>query len=66
MQKQQFRWNLRFKTSNAYVGTIYLADPLPQIKDMIMIGDKKYSIVEIAPGSTRDSSEVYVEEAKKS
>lgn len=65
MAKQQFRWNLRLKKSNAYMGTLYLGDPLPQTEDIIMIGDTKYSIVEIQPGSTRDSNEVYVEEWKK-
>lgn len=47
------------------MGTLYLGDPLPQTEDIIMIGDTKYSIVEIQPGSTRDSNEVYVEEWKK-
>jgi hypothetical protein len=65
MAKQQHRWNLKLKKSNSYLGTIYLGEPLPQIEDMIMIGDKKYMIVEIKAESSRDSSEVYVEEAKK-
>jgi hypothetical protein len=66
MAKQQYRWNLRMKKSNAYLGTVYLGDPLPEIEDVIMIGDKKYAILEIKAGSSRDSNEVYVEEAKKS
>jgi hypothetical protein len=65
MAKQQHRWNLKLKKSNSYLGTVYLGEPLPQIEDVIMIGDKKYSIIEINPGSTHDSSDVYVGEAKK-
>lgn len=65
MAKQQHRWNLKLKKSNSYLGTIYLEEPFPQIEDVIMIGDKKYSIIEIIPESTRGSSDVYVEEAKK-
>jgi hypothetical protein len=65
MAKQQYRWNFRLKKSNVYLGTIYLAEPLPQIDDIVMIGEKKYMIIEIVVGSTRDSSEVYVEEEKK-
>jgi hypothetical protein len=65
MAKQQHRWNLKNKKGNSYLGTVYLGEPLPQIEDVIMIGEKKYSIVEINQGSAHDSSDVYVEEAKK-
>ncbi|MCR8629811.1 MULTISPECIES: hypothetical protein [Paenibacillus] len=65
MSKQQQRWNLKLKKSNSYLGTVYLGEPLPLIEDVIMIGDKKYSIIEIIPGTTHDSSDVFVEEAKK-
>ncbi|CAH1204748.1 hypothetical protein PAECIP111891_02596 [Paenibacillus allorhizoplanae] len=63
MTKQQHRWNLRLKTSNMYLGTVYLGDPLPEVEDVIMIGEKKYTILEL--GSTRDASDVFVEEVKK-
>ena len=63
MTKQQHRWNLRLKSSNMYLGTIYLGDPLPEVEDVIMIGEKKYTILEL--GSTRDASDVFVEEVKK-
>ncbi|MGG1553172.1 MULTISPECIES: hypothetical protein [Paenibacillus] len=63
MTKQQHRWNLRLKSSNVYLGTVYLSEPLPEVEDVIMIGDKKYSILEL--GSTRDASDVFVEEVKK-
>ncbi|MDD9270089.1 hypothetical protein ACFPES_23830 [Paenibacillus sp. GCM10023248] len=63
MTKQQHRWNLRLKSSNVYLGTVYLADPLPEVEDVIMIGDKKYTILEL--GSNRDASDVFVEEVKK-
>ncbi|MDF2960634.1 MAG: hypothetical protein K0S39_2369 [Paenibacillus sp.] len=65
MSKQQHRWNLKLKKSNSYLGTVYLGEPLPQIDDVIMIGDKKYSIIEINPGSTPDLSDVFVDEVKK-
>jgi hypothetical protein len=65
MSKQQHRWSLKLKKSNSYLGTVYLGDPLPQIEDVIMIGDKKYLIIEIKPGTTHDSSDVFVEETKK-
>jgi hypothetical protein len=61
MANQQYRWNLRLKKSNQYLGTMYLGDPLPEIDDIIMIGDKKYKIIELIPGSSRDSSDVYLE-----
>jgi hypothetical protein len=64
MAKQQYRWNIRLKKSNVNLGTVYLEDPLPQIDDVIMIGEKKYSIIEIVV-SSRDSSDVFVEEPKK-
>jgi hypothetical protein len=63
MTKQQHRWNLRLKSSNVYLGTVYLGDPLPEVEDVIMIGDKKYTILEL--GSNRDASDVFVEEVKK-
>ncbi|KQX64665.1 MULTISPECIES: hypothetical protein [unclassified Paenibacillus] len=63
MTKQQHRWNLRLKSSNVYLGTVYLGDPLPEIEDVIMIGEKKYTILEL--GSNRDASDVFVEEVKK-
>ncbi|CAN7503304.1 hypothetical protein [Paenibacillus sp. LjRoot56] len=63
MTKQQHRWNLRLKSSNMYLGTVYLGDPLPEVEDVIMIGEKKYAILEL--GSTRDASDVFVEEVKK-
>jgi len=63
MTKQQHRWNLRLKSSNVYLGTVYLGDPLPEIEDVIMIGDKKYTILEL--GSARDANDVFVEEVKK-
>ncbi|AEI40748.1 hypothetical protein [Paenibacillus mucilaginosus] len=65
MAKPQFRWNIKLKKSNSYLGTVYLEEPLPEVEDVIMIGDKKYSLVEIQPGSTRDSHDVFVEEVKK-
>ncbi|MNH96290.1 hypothetical protein D3C73_489570 [compost metagenome] len=65
MAKQQYRWNLRMKKSNEYLGTVYLGDPLPLVDDVIMIGEKKYTILELVGGSSRDSSDVYVEEVKK-
>ncbi len=46
-----------------YLGTVYLGDPLPEVEDVIMIGEKKYTILEL--GSTRDASDVFVEEVKK-
>lgn len=63
MTKQQHRWNLRLKSSNVYLGTVYLGDPLPDVQDVIMIGEKKYTILEL--GSNRDASDVFVEEVKK-
>ena len=64
MTKQQHRWNLRLKSSNVYLGTVYLGDPLPEVEeDVIMIGEKKYTILEL--GSNRDASDVFVEEVKK-
>ncbi|MEW9697922.1 hypothetical protein [Paenibacillus sp. SI8] len=63
MAKQQHRWNLRLKSSNVYLGTVYLGDPLPEVEDVIMIGDKKYTILEL--GSPRDASDVFVEELKE-
>jgi hypothetical protein len=65
MAKQQYRWNFRLKKSNVYLGTIYLAEPLPLKDDVVMMGEKKYLILEIIPGSSPDSSEVFVEEEKK-
>jgi hypothetical protein len=65
MAKQQHRWNLKLKKSNSYLGTVYLEEPLPQIEDVLMIGDKKYTIIEVNSGTTYDSSDVFVEEAKK-
>lgn len=64
MAKQQYRCNFRLKKSNAYLGTIYLGSPLPEVEDMVVIGDKKYTIVELNAGSTHDSTEVYVKEAE--
>ncbi|MFD0697274.1 hypothetical protein ACFQZT_24670 [Paenibacillus sp. GCM10027628] len=63
MAKQQHRWNLRLKSSNVYLGTVYLGDPLPEVEDVIMIGDKKYTILEL--GSSKDAGDVFVEEVKK-
>ncbi|UJF33295.1 hypothetical protein [Paenibacillus hexagrammi] len=66
MTKQQYRCNFRLKKNNEYLGTIYLGDPIPAVEDAIMIGEKKYEIVEIAAGNAREAYEVYVSEVKKS